>query len=326
MITIGMDPEFFLRKENYNRRVLLAQELGLGGTKEVGLPIPGFDPTYQYHRDNVLLEITTPVASTADEWSKICINTKRAANKIAADHRARIAWSVSAAYVSDEMLRQYPSAMEVGCSPDQDAYNAGNTRGQPDAATVLGNVRTAGGHVHIGTTKGFNCPNFIVALLMDWAVTPVYRMLYSPSHSPLQWHASDTELLPYQTERTKIRPWYRQPGLYRDKNYGIEYRSLSNEWMTRQATQKAVFDAAKAVGWYCENRSAKDIRALMNTIDFAQVVHAHSVLPAELSAMRLPISRSRIGVYGATRANNVISGTAVLWTNAVLRQARDQGE
>jgi hypothetical protein len=58
----------------------------------------------------------------------------------------------------------------------------------------------------------FNCPDFVAALFAE---------LFISLSGQANGHRT-------QDERSK---WYGQPGIYRSKPYGIEYRTLNNQWI-----------------------------------------------------------------------------------------------
>jgi hypothetical protein len=137
----------------------------------------------------------------------------------------------------------------IGCSADFNAYSEELNDGPPQDS----DVRAAGGHVHIGgfftphTTTGqkyaLSCR---LARLMDRYVG-VYSVL---------WDKDDL--------RRKI---YGKAGACRLKNYGIEYRTLSNQWIFSKTLTKFVYD-----------QTIKAVNGLMNDEDvhtafFANIIN-----------------------------------------------------
>lgn len=110
-----------------------------------------------------------------------------------------------------------PGVLEIGCSPDIDAYGEIGTMRPSFHPMEFGNFRFAGGHVHIGLDPW---PDFITKRqfirLLDLALGVQVRNVF-----------------PEANRRT---PFYGMPGLYRDKPYGVEYRSLDNRIFLLAAT------------------------------------------------------------------------------------------
>jgi len=105
-------------------------------------------------------------------------------------------------------------AKELGCTPDFNAYTK-KENPRPDADFPF---RTASGHVHIGWTNGVdvNDPGHLEACYS--LVKSLDVWLGIPS---LSWDSED-----------RRRQLYGKAGAFRPKHYGLEYRVLSNKWIT----------------------------------------------------------------------------------------------
>lgn len=253
-ISIGADPEFFIVNE-VDMEAMIALDI-VEGTKEKPLKIhEGLPDGFNYHRDNVMVEIGIPPTkdpytfvdhiNTAYQYTNAILHDAGdiAGGESLAIWRNVSHWEFTAGELAD------PRAQEFGCEPDQDAYEGGVERVAP--GNVMGNHRTAGGHIHIGSDQGFNCPNFIVALLCDAYV--------------------GAQMENNHIDNGEDHFWYRRPGIYRDKPYGIEYRSPSNSWVFNNNKSFRVASRAKAVGMYCAATSATKIRKLIENIDWVYV-------------------------------------------------------
>jgi len=252
-VTIGADPEFFLCDE-MDYEIITALDL-VEGTKEKPLPLDkSLEPGFNYHRDNVMIEVGIPPTSdvykfadniaTAIQWANHRVHEASDEDQSLAIYR-----NASVMQFEEEDLTD-PRAREFGCEPDNDAYEGGAQRQAPDG--IMGNWRTAGGHVHIGTDKGFNCPEFIVALLCD-----AYIGINHPNDGV---HKGEQ---PYMH--------YRRPGLYRTKPYGIEYRTPSNYWTFNNNHAYMMGRRAQAVGKFCSEQNATKIRNMVESIDWMWV-------------------------------------------------------
>lgn len=126
----------------------------------------------------------------------------------------------------DYIASQPLEARELGCDPDYDAYTG--------AANIKPNVnlpmRTASGHVHLGWGSGFdvNTEEHDNACRMSAKQMDVFLGLPS---------------LFYDDDQRR-RSMYGNPGCYRRKSYGVEYRTLSNAWLRNENLMAWVYRAA----------------------------------------------------------------------------------
>ena len=117
-----------------------------------------------------------------------------------------------------ETLSTVPLAWQVGCSPDWNAYT--ENQHHPFTPADLGPDRHAGGHIHVGYPKD-ECPDFIFVRAMDYYL----RLAVTRSMEVGQWRSR----------------FYGYQGLYRPKEYGIEYRTLCT-WPLHSAFARSVYD------------------------------------------------------------------------------------
>ncbi len=118
------------------------------------------------------------------------------------------------------------SSKELGCNPD---FNAWTGDRNPSPAAV-GMMRAAGGHLHFGWTKDRD-PNdpdhFADCRLL------VKQLDYYLGTASIMWDGNQ--------DRRKM---YGMAGAFRPKSYGVEYRSLSNRWLSSPMLMKWVYNAA----------------------------------------------------------------------------------
>ena len=116
-------------------------------------------------------------------------------------------------------------AMVFGCDPDIDCW--GIDFSPPPNPHHVGNIRSAGGHVHLGWLDLNKEEQLNVAKMAD-----VYLGLGS---------------LFYDSDK-RCRRLYGKAGPFRYKPYGVEYRVLSNRWMADENLMRWVFrSAVKAI-------------------------------------------------------------------------------
>lgn len=204
---IGADIEFFI-KDRVTGKVIPACGK-IGGEK--GKPKP-ISAEYSILEDGAAVELNyTPTDNYAALVERLSGSPRAIADatgySVAHMPEARIAG-----------LKKYKQAMEIGCVEDFDAYNNPEApRDIPDIG-LFGTYRFAGGHIHMSYPVN-KIPPFVVARFMDLHVT--CRLLTFVENTFSREEA--VKLLGEQR-----RKFYGLPGLYRPKEYGIEYRTLSN--------------------------------------------------------------------------------------------------
>lgn len=218
---LGIDPEFFLLN-NSNKpinaiRVLQNQKdnpMILGNTK--------------FYYDNVLLEFNTEPALSCEEFVNKVNFAISSMLKLTEGYKL----SLQAQAEFDDEELHHKNAKEYGCVPDYDAY----TLTQNDLPTKLmsrTNIRTAGGHIHIGGTNDdvvchpFMKPIFVFMLDLFVGIPSV--------------------LIDNSTDSYKRRQFFGAAGSHRDKPYGLEYRVLSPFWLRSQSTIALIYKLVEFV-------------------------------------------------------------------------------
>lgn len=223
---IGADPEVFIQhietKEihpicgliggNKNNPIKLDTQIeymyGAESNRRRNIDSRGF---YGVQEDNVMLEFNVPAYKEIDMFTS-AIN--KALDFIQASYLIpkgyEYCWGVADHAFKPEVLSRHPQALEIGCSPDFYAYaDGGRFKRESFSAATFGNRRFCGGHFHVQYNKD-NVPPHVFAPFMDCIVSLPY----------LEWDKQGTRRL-----------YYGQPGLFREKDYGIEYRTPSNFWL-----------------------------------------------------------------------------------------------
>lgn len=199
-ITLGADPELFL----CNDSGMASAEGTFGGTKAE--PKKLNRKGFSIQEDNVAVEFNIPPASTLQEFQdniEFMIDyIKIGANQF----DCRISKAASADF--DPKLLQTEQAQTFGCDPDYNAYTMDR-----NAAIIMDghpNMRTCGGHIHIG----YDEPNDLKSIQLIRALDITLGL---PS------------LLRDPDKRR--RSMYGKAGAYRIQPFGVEYRTLSNFWI-----------------------------------------------------------------------------------------------
>jgi len=213
-ILIGCDPELFLKKDGLFRS---AYGLIKGDKKN---PFPVDKGAVQV--DGMALELNIHPASSAEEFSQN-IETVLTQMKAMVPEYEVVA-TPTAEFELEYFASQPHDALALGCEPDFNAYSfEENPRPRTDKP-----IRTGGGHIHIGWGEGLDTSKGSDHFFHCASLTRVLDT-YVGSLS-LLWDADD--------ER---RGLYGRAGAFRPKSYGVEYRVLSNKWMSDKRLISLVF-------------------------------------------------------------------------------------
>ena len=208
-VKIGTDPEFFIQ-DRITKEVVSGEGL-IGGTKDNPKKISEVGHAIQ--EDNIMAEFNIPPAIDENSFSKdIQFVIDYIADMLPYNLEPYI---VPSAFL-DEKYLQTEQAFMFGCDPDFNVWTRSQNE-SPNSATTL---RTCGGHIHIGYENPSMENSEIIIKAMD-------LFLGVPSI-----------LLDVDTERRKM---YGNAGSFRFKDYGVEYRTLSNFWVATDDLRKWAF-------------------------------------------------------------------------------------
>lgn len=211
---LGCDPEVFVT----NRGALVSAFGLIEGTKDKPFPVP----KGAVQVDGMALEFNINPAKDKMEFSANIHAVMDALQAMVPTYELQAKASV---HFDQQLLDSLPEeATELGCNPDYNAYT-GKTNPRPDAATTL---RTAAGHVHIGWTEGQNVDG---GLHFDSCCDLVKELDVTLGLASV--------ILDKDVER---RILYGKAGAFRCKEYGVEYRVLSNFWLTDDKLIDWVYD------------------------------------------------------------------------------------
>lgn len=252
MITLGTDPELFLRD---TRTGGVYPAIGLmGGTKEEPIPMAEMADGFAVQEDNVMVEYNIPAATSGQRFARRVRDGLLWINRVVRTTRKELDLDIGSCsrLFTHEQL-SHPQAQTFGCSPDFNAHAQGQPCPPIKAEALVedeGAWRFAGGHVHLGYES--KVPDFVVAAFAD-----VYLGLPSVS-------------LDQQGLR---RTLYGQAGRYRPTPYGIEYRTLSNFWIWDEQLSRQIGDRAYALGALVEGDES-EMQRLFAEIPWPDVIDA----------------------------------------------------
>ena len=252
---VGHDVEMFVQSEG--RIVPVTGRVG--GTKEAPLPLEGSQVGTTYQEDGVALELGMAPCLVQEFTSRAAICYSEA-SMLARNKGLNIQQGSSFKF-SKAALAPFPELLVLGCSPDQLASLRGMKR-SPVTAVELGTTRCTGGHLHFSFPKGGtatdprnenNVPVWAIVDLLDAFALSFYG-----------YHSADCQ----GTRAT----YYGLPGLYRDKPYGVEYRTPSNTWFfSGDRVSDGFITTCSKVVQACNELSATKIHDVHSSIDMNRV-------------------------------------------------------
>lgn len=238
-ISIGADVELFAMDKVGHHVALCGL---IGGTKDKPKQLEHLPDGFTVQEDNVALEFNIPPSFSSKNFTrfidKMVQETKGIINKLGLD----ISKNSSATFDLAQLM--HPNALVFGCEPD---YNAWTKRENKKPISKNKQLRTAGGHIHVGTNS-----NMIdVVKLMD---------LYLGVPSIVL----DTS--PGSEERREL---YGKMGAMRPKPYGLEYRVLSNFWVFDKNLINWVFKQTRlaCISNIDPTKYRQQIKKIINTSD-----------------------------------------------------------
>lgn len=210
---IGADIEVFLR--NTDTGEIVSAEGFIKGTKEQPF---NFDPSDKYYAtslDNVMAEFCIPPSPTPAQFYEGIAKALRYINTNIPKHLKAAA--LPAARLDPRYL-QTENAKTFGCDPDFNAWlDVQNLPPSPGDGVTL---RTAGGHIHVG----YDNPNPFVNTMLVKA---------------LDLHVGVPSVILEPTNERKTM--YGKAGSFRHKDYGVEWRSISNYYLQKKSLIEWVY-------------------------------------------------------------------------------------
>ena len=208
--SIGADPELFII-DKYNRPY---PAIGMvKGDKEDPHQISKEGHCVQV--DNVMLEFNIPPRNNPEQTWRDIQHVMIYFNSILAPLSLKT--SIQASAMFDPKHLTSDKAQEFGCDPDLDVWLE-RFNDPPNPET---NLRTAGGHVHIGYKDAdMDKSSELVKLFDLYLVIP--SLLIDPDD--------------------KRREMYGKAGAFRFKDYGVECRQLSNFWISDKKYVEMIYN------------------------------------------------------------------------------------
>lgn len=243
-IKMGCDPELFV-KSKIDGKFVSAHDL-LPGTKDKPFPVK----CGAIQVDGVAAEFNIEPALTAFAWVSFISQVLAQLKERLPDHTLEIVPAVT--FDPNYFYTLPETTRELGCNMDYNAWT-GQPNDPPDGVSTT--MRTASGHIHIGWTEDMDPrdPEHIEDCCMI-----VKQLDYYLGVPSLLWDNDP-----------RRRLLYGKAGAFRPKPYGLEYRTLSNRWLTNVPLQQWVYSSALTALQYMisgQNRAADKYNDLAQDI------------------------------------------------------------
>jgi hypothetical protein len=243
-VTFGADPELFLQSIDNGQFVSAVGRIG--GTKAEPKSLPVLGSAVQ--EDNVAIEFNIAPCVTKQGFVHSLVKTIEYLQSEVAKQKLTLVCEASALFPEKEL--DTIEARTFGCDPDFNAWLRIENE-PPMVPDDMWNLRSAGGHLHIG----YNDPNAELSMQL-------IKTLDIFVGAPAIEHDTDT----------RRRLLYGKAGAFRFKPYGVEYRTLSNFWLHSQEKMEWVFDQTQKAIDFVNNGGLiddeKDWHDVIQTINF----------------------------------------------------------
>lgn len=260
---IGIDPEIFLR----DRSSFVSGIGKFGGSKDNPLPF-GTIPGFALQEDNVALEFNTPPTDDCLTFVKYINTALKELEQRAKAQGLKLAIVASAVFPDAELNND--NARRFGCDPDFNAWTMEENQ-RPNG--VDPNLRSCGGHIHVGVD--------------DWDMEQKLNLVRSMD----LYLGIPSVTLDGSDAAKKRRDLYGKAGAFRDKVYGVEYRTLSNFWLRSDKLKKWAFNQSQEAVKFVEagNRLTEQdgslIQAAINDGDHAALKSLEKRFPQCLNTL-----------------------------------------
>lgn len=239
--TFGLDPEFILVSPS-GKPVSAIGIVPKRAEDKNGNPLP-----QEFYYDNVLAECSIDPGETKEEViANIEGSLKRYAKLVAP---CTLVPQASQEYPKSQL--KHKDATRVGCRPEACCYLMKDVP-MPEQEFIVGQLRTAGGHVHLGTPLIRNDFEVLAAIrMMDLFVGVPSIFIDHDATSPTR------------------KSLYGKAGRFRKTSYGCEYRSIGNFWLSSPKLVSLIYDLSEFVVQFLADDRYKelwdiDVKSLVN--------------------------------------------------------------
>lgn len=243
---VGHDAEFFV--SDATGKYIPAWMTGIGGTKQEPKVLEGSTVGTTYQEDGAVLELGMEPVSIHQFYDRAYRGLNEMRDFLQPKNLGLNRGSFGSFDPKD--LMSNPEANVLGCNPDNNAWLRGQRRPVPQIED-MGNNRFAAGHLHFSFPET-EVPKFAIVQLMDAFALNFWNKYELTSAGPRA-------------------QFYGMPGVYRDKPYGIEYRTPHNVWVGgSDYDEQFIFNCSRVVQAVCRRTSAQ-VREIYDSINWPAV-------------------------------------------------------
>lgn len=263
-ITIGTDPEFFMRHKVTEKFISAIPYIK--GTKYEPQLLPS-GGNIQY--DNVAVEFATKPANSSFDFIK---NLKQTFTEVIdiLPKDMYITAIPSADFDNDQL--DTPEACQFGCSPD---YNAWSITENESPVPPNPNFRSCGGHIHVGCIDD---KGKLISEDMGFLLAPEGKILLVRGMD--LFHGIISTVLDSSPEAIKRKKLYGKAGCHRPTNYGVEYRTLSNYWTKTPYSSMLMSSLTDDVVELIINNKLEDIISTVGNEEIQNIINDGDVQKA----------------------------------------------
>lgn len=259
IIDVGSDIELFLQDKD--TKEIISAEGFIKGTKYEPFVFDEQNKYFATSLDNVLMEFCIPPAKTAEEFYNNITKSMDYINSTLPDDLC--AAILPSANLESRWLTT-PQAINFGCEPDFNAYT-GYFNQRPHSKDNT--LRSAGLHLHIGyeDAEKFHHYQYYGDKTRCSLIKTLDLFLGVPS-----------VLIEPENKRREL---YGKAGAFRPKSYGVEYRTLSNYFVSDKGKIMWLHETThKAAEWInagnvISDQLASVIQKTINTNDKVEAEH-----------------------------------------------------
>lgn len=252
-VLIGSDPELFVG----NAQGVNFAIGRIGGSKDNPRPC-NFGALQE---DNVLLEYNIDPCATPEQFRHHIKAVLEQGRDVLREFELDVVRGLSSHIFSEETLNEAgEQAWVFGCEPDHNGWT-GKVNEFPTTANPL--LRTAGGHLHIG----FGHMESVTKKKSREVIQMCDYLLGLPSI-----------LLDKDDQRKEL---YGKAAAMRYKDYGCEYRTLSNFWLFSDELIAWAYDGARAA--YERRGELEAFKGTMSSDEVQRIINTNDK-PAALAA------------------------------------------
>ena len=247
-IKLGTDPEIFIEKDGE-----IVSAVGMiPGTKQEPHPIT--DKGHCIQTDNIAFEFNIPPCSTPEEYVENINFVKEHLEVLAKANNCTLS-KLASGDINPKYL-QTEQAQTFGCEPDLNVYLQ-DVNPTPNSNT---NFRCVGGHVHIGyDNPDFEISERIVKMFDIFVTLPALL----------------------KDKDDQRRKQYGKAGSFRQKDFGVECRALSNFWIHSDELIKWVFNQTiQATEYVLNNEDVSFINKFSERV--REVIDTNNKVEAEI--------------------------------------------